>query len=63
VRALDVGERWHDAPIGQLVAGPCPCCLRDGKRLNTCRHQLPEALGYVVASFDLVDGTITEIHE
>jgi len=59
--SLEDGERWHDAPVGHMVKGPCPRCLRDGKRLNTCRHQLPQGLGYVVASFDLAKGTITEI--
>lgn len=51
------GERWHDAPVGHMVAGPCPRCLRDGKRRNCCPHQLPDARGYVVASFTLIDGT------
>ena len=60
--AVQDGERWHDAPAGHVVAGhvvagPCPRCLRDGKRLNGCQHQLPNALGYVVASFTLVDET------
>lgn len=53
------GERWYAAPIGHMAAGPCPRCLRDGKRRNNCEHQLPEALGYVSASFDIVNGTIT----
>jgi len=55
------GERWRDAPLGHMVAGPCPRCLRDGKTLNGCKHQLPEALGYVVATFDVVDDKITEV--
>lgn len=50
------GERWHDAPIGHVIAGPCPRCLHDGKHKNGCQHQLPHALGYVVASFTLIDG-------
>jgi hypothetical protein len=54
------GERWHHAPVGHSIAGPCPRCLRDGKRLNSCQHQLPEGLGYVVASFTLVDNILKE---
>lgn len=52
------GERWHVAPVGHMVAGPCPRCLRDGKRRNCCAHQLPEALGYLVATFEIVDGHV-----
>jgi hypothetical protein len=59
--AFENGERWHHTPIGRMVAGPCPRCLRNGKRLNTCKHQLPEGLGYVVASFDLASGVVTEV--
>ena len=58
VTSVQEAERWHDAPVGHVVAGPCPRCLRDGKCLNGCRHQLPNALGYVIASFILVDGTL-----
>lgn len=54
----DEGERWYDAPIGSVVAGPCPCCLRSGKTRNGCEHQLPNALGYVVASFDVVQDRV-----
>jgi hypothetical protein len=57
----DNGERWHNAPIGHVVAGPCPRCLRDGKHRNCCVHQLPEALGYVVASFDLTNDKLVEV--
>ena len=56
-------ERWHDAPAGHVIAGPCPRCLRDGKCRSGCRHQLPNALGYVVASFTLVDGTFVPMGE
>ena len=52
------GERWHDAPIGHMVAGPCPCCLRSGKTRNCCEHQLPEALGYLIATFEVVNGRV-----
>ena len=55
------GERWHNSPVGHVVAGPCPRCLRDGKLRNGCRHQLPHALGYLVASFTLVDNALVEV--
>lgn len=55
------GERWHDAPVGHMGVGPCPRCLRDGKHRNCCSHQLPEALGYIVASFTFIDGTFVPI--
>lgn len=58
MNSFDEGERWHDAPIGHVVAGPCPRCLRGGKRRNGCEHQLPQALGYVVASFAIIDGRV-----
>ena len=60
MNTLDSGERWQHAPIGVMVAGPCPRCLRNGKRRNCCEHQLPEALGYVVATFDVADGRVVE---
>jgi len=62
VNTNDSGERWHHAPIGSMVAGPCPRCLRGGKTINCCRHQLPEALGYLVATFAVADGhVLTEV--
>lgn len=50
------GARWNDAPSGHVLAGPCPKCRRDA-----CRHQLPSALGYVVASFNVDErGRVTD---
>jgi hypothetical protein len=53
------GERWHHAPTNHVLKGPCPRCLRDkGKKLNGCEHQLPYAQGYVVATFEIVQGHV-----
>ncbi len=55
----ETGERWSHAPVGYVVAGPCPRCQRVGITRNCCNHQLPEGLGYIIVTFDVVDGRVT----
>lgn len=57
----DNGERWYDARLEHMIAGPCPLRASRGKRINTCRHQLPFAQGYVIASFEIIDGLVSRM--